>query len=63
MFLKGSLRKLLLGFTLLLGAFGGMPMTPEEIEEIMHTMNQTKIVDVVTREEPEGEKLWKELLH
>ncbi len=55
-FSKRKLRTLLLSFTLILGALGGMPMRPEEIEELMSTMNQTKTVHVVT-EESEGEKL------
>jgi len=45
--LKHRLRALLLCLPLLLGALGGMPMRPEEIEELMHTMNQQKIVVTV----------------
>ena len=45
--LKHRLRALLLCLPLLLGALGGMPMRPEEIEELMHAMNQQKIVVTV----------------
>ena len=44
---KHRLRTLLLCLPLLLGALGGMPMRPEEIEELMHTMNQQKVVVTV----------------
>jgi len=44
---KHRLRTLLLCLPLLLGSLGGMPMRPEEIEELMHTMNQQKIVVTV----------------
>jgi hypothetical protein len=44
---KHRLRALLLCLPLLLGALGGMPMRPEEIEELMHTMNQQKVVVTV----------------
>jgi hypothetical protein len=41
--LKHRLRKLLLCLPLLLGAFVGVPMSPEEVEELMHSMNQQTI--------------------
>ena len=44
------LRSLLLCVPLLFGALGGMPMRPEEIEDLMHTMNQQKIVVTVDDE-------------
>ena len=47
MSLKRRLRMLLLCLPLLLGAGIGMPMRPEEIEELMHSMNQQKISYVV----------------
>ena len=47
MSLKQRLRMLLLCIPLLFGALGGMPMRPEEIEDLMHTMNQQKIVVTV----------------
>jgi hypothetical protein len=48
--IRSRLRTLLLCIPLLLGAFSGMPMRPEEIDELMHSMNQQKI----TRTIPEG---------
>lgn len=47
---KHRLRTLLMCIPLLFGALGGMPMRPEEIEELMRTMNQQKIVMVVEDE-------------
>jgi len=47
---KHRLRTLLLCLPLSLGALGGMPMRPEEIEDLMHTMNQQKIVVTVEDE-------------
>lgn len=44
------LRKLLLCLTLLAGALGGTPMRPEEIEDLMHTMNEQKVVMTVEDE-------------
>ena len=44
---KRRLRSLLFCLPLLFGAIGGMPMRPEEIEELMHTMNQQKVVVTV----------------
>lgn len=47
MSIKGRLRTLLLCLPLLLGAFSGMAMRPEEIEELMHSMNQQKIMQTI----------------
>lgn len=44
---KRLLRTLLLCLPLLFGALGGMPMRPEEIEELMNAMNQQKAVATV----------------
>ena len=41
--MKSKLRSLLLCMTLLVGVFGGVPMRPEEIEELMRCMSQPKI--------------------
>jgi hypothetical protein len=50
MSIKHRLRTLLVCLPLLMGAFSGMPMRPEEIEELMHNMNQQKIVVTVDDE-------------
>ena len=41
--MKSKFRLLLLSMTLLVGLFGGVPMRPEEIEEMMRSMSQPKI--------------------
>jgi hypothetical protein len=51
---KHRLRSLLLCLPLLLGALGGMPMRPEEIEELMHSMNQQKIEYTIPAESENG---------
>lgn len=50
-----KLRKLLLPLALFAGSFGGVPMLPEDIQELMHATNQQKIVHVVSDEEREDE--------
>ena len=47
MSIKTRMRTLLLCLPLLLGAFAGMPMRPEEVEELMQSMNEQKISYVV----------------
>jgi hypothetical protein len=49
-FINRKLRTLLLCLPLLLGAGIGMPMRPEEIEELMHTMNQQTIAYTIPGE-------------
>jgi hypothetical protein len=53
--IKRRLRTLLLCLPLLLGAFSGMPMRPEEIEELMHNMNQQKVVVTIDEESENGD--------
>jgi len=53
--IKTKLRTALLCLPLLLGAFSGMPMRPEEIEELMHSMNQQKVVVTVPDESENGD--------
>jgi hypothetical protein len=58
MSLKGRLRTLVLCLPLLLGSIAGVPMRPEEIENLMHSMNQQKIVVTISEEnENSGYKL------
>jgi len=52
--IKHRLRTLCVCLPLLLGAFSGMAMRPEEIEELMHSMNQQKTV-VTVDDESENE--------
>lgn len=55
MSIKHRLRTLVLCLPLLLGSIAGMPMRPEEIEELMHSANQQKIVVTVPEENENGE--------
>jgi len=48
--IKRKLRALFLGLILGMGSIAGMPMRPEEIEELMHSMNQTRICQVIREE-------------
>ena len=43
MSVKHKVRKILLIATLGVGSLMGVPMTPEEIEELLYLMNQPKI--------------------
>lgn len=54
MSIRQRLRAALLCIPLILGAFAGVPMRPEEIEELMHSLNQQKIT-VVVRGDSENE--------
>jgi hypothetical protein len=40
---------------LLLGVMVGSPMRPEQVEELMHQMNQPKMAFVLPTEEDEGD--------
>lgn len=55
MSVKRRLRTSLLCLPLLLGAVSGMAMRPEEIEELMHSMNQQKIVVTIQDESENGD--------
>jgi hypothetical protein len=54
MSIKHRLRTLVLCLPLLLGSIAGMPMRPEEIEELMHSANQQKIVVTIPEENENG---------
>lgn len=54
MSLKGRLRTLVLCFPLLLGSISGVPMRPEEIENLMHSLNQQEIVVTIPKENEDG---------
>ncbi len=42
---KHRVRKVVVCLVLGMGMVSGMPMRPDEIEELMHTMNQPKVVN------------------
>lgn len=58
---KHRLRTLLICLPLLLGALGGMPMRPEEIEELMHSTNAQKIGYTIATESDNGDEYFKNL--
>ena len=51
MSIKRRMRMLLLCLPLVLGAGIGMPMRPEEIEELMHSANQQTITYTIPGDE------------
>ena len=53
--MKRRFRKMLLCFVLCVGAQIGLPMRPDEIEELMRTMNQPKIVRKFAEEKERGD--------
>lgn len=55
MSIQQRLRTLLVCIPLLFGALGGMPMRPEEIEELMHNMNEQKIAYTIPAESEDGD--------
>lgn len=54
MSIKRRLRTLLVCLPLILGSFAGVPMRPEEIEELMHSMNQQKVVVTIPEKNENG---------
>ncbi len=48
-------RALCMGAFLMGGALSGMPIRPEEIEELMCGMSQAKIVQLLENEQPSGD--------
>ena len=48
--MKSLFRQLLLCMTLLLGTLIGTPMRPEQIEELMQTLNQPKVAQTLRAE-------------
>ncbi len=59
MSIKHKARTIFLCLTLLVGSMGGAPMRPEEIEELMHTMNQPKIAYTIRAEGETGDDVKK----
>ena len=53
--MKRRFRKMFLCFVLCVGSHMGLPMRPDEIEELMRTMNQPKIVRKFAEEEERGD--------
>ena len=53
--MKRRFRKILLLLVLWVGSQMGLPMRPEEIEELMRTMNEPKIARKFAEEEERGD--------
>jgi hypothetical protein len=53
MSLKSVLGKVLLFGMLQVGALAGVPMTPQQIEELMEVMNRVEVVQVTHKEKDE----------
>lgn len=53
--LKRRLRVVFVCSMLQWGALIGVPMRPDEIEELMHQMNQPKMAHVLPSEEDDGD--------
>ena len=51
--MKSKLRRLCLFFVLGFGALAGVTKDPKEIEELLHTMNQTKVVQTIQGQDDE----------
>jgi hypothetical protein len=52
--MKHRLRTLLMCLPLLIGSVIGVPMRPEQIEELLHT-NQQKVADIIPDESVNGD--------
>jgi hypothetical protein len=60
--MKHKLRTLLLCLPLLVGSLIGAPMRPEEIEELLQSMNQQKIAYTIPDESENGDDTIRRLL-
>jgi hypothetical protein len=54
MSLASRLRVLVVCVALEMGVLGGVPMRPDEIQELMHQMNQPTLAHVLPTEDDEG---------
>jgi len=55
MSLASRLRVVFICAALQLGVFSGVPMRPEQIQELMHQMNQPKLAHVLPADEEGGD--------
>ena len=56
--MRKRLGKTVLCLGLGLAAFGGAPLRPEEIEELLQCMNQPKVAHTISQEDDEGDPRW-----
>ena len=57
MSIRQRLRTIILCFVLELGALSGVPMRPNEIEDLMRTLNQPKVAHTIPDESKKGDGL------
>jgi hypothetical protein len=55
MSIASRLRVVFVCAALQLGVFSGVPMRPEQIQELMHQMNQPKLAHVLPADEESGD--------
>ena len=51
---RERLRTMLVCAALQVGVFWGVPMRPEQIQELMHQMHQPKVAHVIPQEDEDG---------
>lgn len=61
MLIKHKLRMLLLYLPLLAGSLSGVPMLPEDIDQIMEALNQERIEYVIPDDSENGDDTIKEV--
>ncbi len=59
--MKYKLRMLFLGLALLVGAFSGVPMRPEDVEELMAATNRGETVYVISGDEGDDNETIREI--
>ena len=62
MSIKHKLRTLMLCLPLLAGSFFGVPMRPEQVEELMLSLNQPKIAYAIPDDSENGDDTPKKLI-
>jgi len=55
--MKYTAKRLFLIFAIALGLMMGAPMRPDEIEELLHQMNQPKVAHTLRKEDVDDDKL------
>ena len=61
MSIKGKLRLILLYLPLLAGALSGVPMRPEDMEQLMDATNREEIVHVIPEDDEVGDETIREI--
>ena len=61
MSIKGKLRMIFMYLPLLAGALSGVPMRPEDIEQLMDATNREEIVQVMAEDDDIGDETIREI--